>query len=98
MGAVEGVAATGLWPTLLGLGAVALLGAVPWIVRLVLRPGTPAVGGAPVEEEAFDADAALARYLARKAEAGEEVPTCTATEPESPASASVRPPFGRKIA
>lgn len=95
MGSIEGIAAIGFGPTLLGLGAVALLGAVPWIVKLVLRSNRPVAYGALAEEEAFDADAALARYMARKAAVGDEPVVALDGDDETPAA---RPSFGRKIA
>lgn len=95
MGPIEGIAAIGLGPTLLGLGAVALLGSVPWIVKLVLRSNTPSASGVVAEEEAFDADAALARYMARKAAAGDEPVVALDEDDEAPAA---RPSFGRKVA
>ena len=103
MESLTGVAAMGVGPTVLGLGALGLLFMVPLIIRLVRLAMTSSVKGAslraaasePVEEETFDADAALARYLARKAEGGEEVPS-VADPAGTPAAA--RPVFGRKVA
>lgn len=67
---------SGLGPTMLGLGAVGLLFAVPLVLKLVRLLATPSAGSREprLEESTFDADAALARYLARKAEGGVEVP------------------------
>jgi hypothetical protein len=104
-GSVQGVTAMGLGPTVLGLGALGLLFMVPLVVKLVrLTTTSPPAKGAkprfanmPVEEEAFDADAALARYLARKAEGGEEFQPVAAEESDAPAT-TVRPTFGRKTA
>jgi hypothetical protein len=80
---------TGLGPTMLGLGAVALLLAVPLLLKVVkLFAGTPG-REVVVEESNFDADAALARYLARKAAGEVDMP---ASDPVPPGS------FGRKIA
>lgn len=102
---VHGVAAMGLGPTVLGLGAIGLLCCVPLIFRIWKLVGTPppktgarSAADISVEEEAFDADAALARYLARKAAGGDEPQTQTYAEPESAASAPGRPAFGRKLA
>ncbi|MBS0478255.1 MAG: hypothetical protein JSR79_03030 [Proteobacteria bacterium] len=104
-GSLQGVNAMGLGPTVLGLGALGLLFLVPLLVRLI-RLGTPPRPGAvrrashanmPVEKEAFDAEAALARYMARKAKAGEEVPAAAMVVPDSPAATPARPTFGRKI-
>jgi hypothetical protein len=78
---------TGLGPTMLGLGAVALLLAIPLLLKIVkLFAGTPG-GQIAVEESSFDPDAALARYLARKAAGGVEVPPA---DPPPPGG------FGRK--
>lgn len=85
---------TGLGPTMLGLGAVGLLFCIPVllkIVKLLANAGATAPGdGKTFEaENTFDADAALARYLARKAAAGEEMPVPI---PDAPP----RGGFGRK--
>jgi hypothetical protein len=98
---MQGETAKGLGPTMLGLGVVGLLFMVPVIVRL-MRLGMPAVSGARVvasepEEEAFDADAALARYLARKAEGGSDIPPPVAESGDA-LSTQARPVFGRKNA
>ena len=102
---MQGLTSMGVGPTMLGLGALGLLFMAPMIVKLIrLTTTTPPKQGTrsrfanvPVEEEAFDADAALARYLARKAEAGEEFQAVVPAEPgEAPAN-HARPVFGRKI-
>jgi hypothetical protein len=93
---LQGATALGLGPTILGLGAIGLLFCVPLLIKLV-RLGAPAPSrGKPArvsEDDAgepFDADAALARYMARKAAEGGSSPL-----------ASVEPPrpqgFGRKL-
>jgi hypothetical protein len=98
---VKGVAMVGLGPTVLGLGAIGLMFMVPVIVRLMRLAARPAPGTRPglaanvPEEEAFDADAALARYMARKAAAGDES-QAVVTEPDDAAPAPARPVFGRK--
>lgn len=97
----------GLGPTVLGLGAVGLIFCIPLafrLLKLAITPRGPATTkGSETEEEEeasrFDADAALARYLARKAEAGEATP---GQAPERPVAfahgdAPPRPVFGRKI-
>ncbi|MCH7862702.1 MAG: hypothetical protein IH998_13680 [Proteobacteria bacterium] len=100
----------GLGPTVLGLGAVGLIFCIPLAFRLLKLTITPrgpsaAQGGEAEDEEAssFDADAALARYLARKAEAGEATPERATPErvaerpPGFPhGDAPPRPVFGRK--
>jgi hypothetical protein len=93
----DGMLAGGLGPTVLGLGAVGLLLSAPVIFRLMkfaITPRGPITGeGAELAEvPAFDADAALARYMARKADGqGAEMPPST-PNPDAP-----RPVFGRKI-
>ena len=91
----DGMLAGGLGPTVLGLGAIGLILCVPLVAKLLkvlLVPGAAArtkPGADAAEAPAFDADAALARYMERKAAGqGVEVPP----EPDAP-----RPVFGRKI-
>lgn len=92
---LQGATAIGLGPTILGLGAIGLLFCVPLLIKL-MRLGTPkpsrgkpARGSDDDAGEPFDADAALARYMARKAAEG-----------GSPPLESVEPPrpqgFGRR--
>jgi len=91
----------GLGPTILGLGAIGLLFCAPLAFRLfklVITPRGPATAKkGDVEEEgsSFDADAALDRYLARKAAAGEAMPEAPTAFPRG--DAPPRPVFGRKI-
>lgn len=89
----DGMLAGGLGPTVLGLGAIGLLLALPVLLKLLkmlLAPSIPIGKDGEVEQgPAFDADAALARYMARKADGqGVEIP---------PAEDAPRPVFGRKI-
>jgi len=66
-----------LGPTMIGLGVIGLLFLIPLVLkirRLIGGAGTPGAGGggrsddAPKEEGSdFDPDAALARYIARRA-------------------------------
>lgn len=89
----DGLLSGGLGPTVLGLGAIGLLLCIPMLLRLLKlviapRGPSPARPGDPPEEPAFDADAALQRYLARKA-AGEVDASIPGETP--------RPVFGRKI-
>jgi hypothetical protein len=95
----EGSLATGLGPTVLGLGAIGLLLCIPLFYRLLKMLITPrGPGKEPAEEPAFDADAALARYLARKAAAGEAMPEPLTDTPSFPRDENApRPVFGRKI-
>jgi len=106
-GSVHGAVEIGLGPTLLGLGAVGLLFCMVLIVRIVwifVGPrshGSRGRGGPNASthdgESEFDADAVLARYMARR--------SAEAAAPGSPAALPAhdgggpagRPSFGRKI-
>jgi hypothetical protein len=100
---LTGPVGQGLGPTVLGLGAVGLLFCIPLVFKLMklaapARPDPNKPRDGADEEEAgsgFDADAALARYLARKAAAGGEVPVAAAAP--APVVAAPRPGFGRKL-
>ncbi len=73
------------------LAVLAGCSAIWMIVRAGAKPRGPKPGKASEPEEpAFDADAALQRYLASKGDAP------PAAEPE-PGAAAPRPVFGRKI-
>jgi hypothetical protein len=98
-GSPEGLAGIGLGPTVLGLGAIGLLLCIPLLYR-ILRAVTGSgrakadqesgadAGAAVLESEpGFDADAALARYMAKKESGLVEAP---------PVEAAIRPAFGRK--
>src|SRR5262249_20153027 len=85
----EGAKTIGLGPTLLGLGAVGLLFCIPLVLkllRLFAGPRSPGSGGrggfggpAEDDENGFDADAAIARYMAqRSAEAASSAPAVRA--------------------
>lgn len=76
---LEGPVGQGLGPTVLGLGAVGLLFCIPLVFKLLklAAPRKPEPGARAVDEElasSFDADAALARYMARKAAQGDGEP------------------------
>jgi hypothetical protein len=92
----SGPAAMGLGPTVLGLGIVGLLFCIPLVLklmRLASGPRAPAPGGGEREmpaESTFDADAALARYMARKATGAVEAPV-------PPRDAAPRATFGRRV-
>jgi hypothetical protein len=103
-GSVQEAETIGLGPTLLGLGVVGLLFCIPLIVKIVrifAGPRSPGSGGrggpdasADDDEGGFDADAVVARYMARRpAEAAPGSPA-PAHEAGGPAR---RPSFGRKI-
>jgi len=101
----DSAVADGLGPTVIGLGLVGLLFCIPLVfklIRLVVTPRGPKSDASrpdlsePSEESGFDADAALARYMARKQAAAEGLPS------SAPAAAPAgevpqRPSFGRKI-
>jgi hypothetical protein len=95
----------GLGPTLLGLGTIGLLFCIVLIVKLVrmfARPRSPGSGGrngpdAPPDdgEDGFDADAVVARYMARRsAEAASGSPRLA--PPAQGGGPAGRPSFGRK--
>ena len=99
-GTADGVVGIGLGPTVLGLGAIGLLLCIPLlfkIMKAVTGSGRKAEKGSGAEaqtaasdsepEPSFDADAALARYMAKKASGLVEAP---------PVEPGVRPAFGRK--
>ena len=75
-GSVHEAVMEGLGPTLVGLGVVGLLFCIPLIVRIVRilsGPRSPGSGGRGGPDEptrdgdgGFDADAAIARYLAQQ--------------------------------
>jgi hypothetical protein len=99
-GSVEGAISIGLGPTLLGLAIVGLLFSIPLIVVIFrifrgTRPlGSDGHGGpsGPQDgENAFDADAVVARYLARG-------PAQAAASPPapSPGNAPKLTGFGRR--
>ena len=105
-GSVQEAETEGLGPTLLGLGAVGLLFCLVFIVRIVrifARPRSPGSGGRSGPdastgdgEGGFDADAVLARYMARQsAEAAPGSPAAPrARDGGGPAR---RQSFGRRI-
>ncbi|HEX8365027.1 MAG TPA: hypothetical protein VF603_07070 [Allosphingosinicella sp.] len=88
-----------LTPTIFGLGLLTLLFAIPLVLRIarLLGPPPPRRPGSPPRQEPladersdFDADAAIARYLARREAGGPP-------SPPAPAAAAPPPPgFGRK--
>ena len=104
-GSVQEAEEIGLGPTLLGLGVVGLLFCIPLIVKIVRifaeqrSPGSGGSGGPDAsthdDEGGFDADAVVARYMARRsAEAAFGSPAAPpAREGGGPAR---RSGFGRK--
>ena len=93
----------GLGPTILGLGLVGLLFCIPLairIVRILNSARAPGSGGGPGrsagdDEDGFDADAVVARYLAQRP--AEAVPASPAPRP-APKGGGPTPPtgFGRR--
>ena len=69
-GSVQQATDIGLGPTVLGLGVVGLLFSIPLILkvmRIFARPRPPGSGPSPGDDEdGFDADAAIARYMAQR--------------------------------
>lgn len=89
-GSPQEAADTGLGPTVLGLGAVGLLFCIPLIFKIAkffAPPRSPESGG-PDGGSGFDADKAIARYLAREASSGSSSARDGGLAP--------RPGFGRK--
>src|ERR1700744_6200372 len=99
-GSFAGAEAIGLGPTLLGLGILTLLFSIPLIygiLRLILsRPRAPGSGTRDPDdgESHFDADAMIARYLARQAEEAAASPPPSA--PTRGSLTSKPASFGRK--
>jgi len=100
-GSVEEVKTNGLGPTVLGLGIVGLLFCIPLIfklVRLFAGPRSPGSGRGPDapagdDKDGFDADAAIARYMAQRS--AEDSPNAPIASPARGGSA--RPSgFGRR--
>lgn len=96
-GSAEGIVGIGLGPTVLGLAIIGLLFALPLIIKLIRNAsGVNRVQSAGLDigdempTEGFDADAALARYMSKRAEAP-ALADDLSTDPGTP-----RPPFGRK--
>jgi len=105
-GSVQEAEEIGLGPTVLGLSAVGLLFSIPLILKVLrlfrrLRP-PGSNGGDDDDNGGFDADAAIARYLARRSAEEAAVPA-PRPAPQSggpgkpgPGSGFHRPSFGRK--
>ena len=108
-GSVQGVQDVGLGPTVIGLGAGAVLFCIPLILKLVRFFGGPRSpsprGDAPSDDEddgAAAADAIIARYMARQAaEAQAEAKSkpqsgTTFARPAQKSGGPAKPSFGRK--
>lgn len=98
-GSWEGAKEIGLGPTIIGLGAIALIFVLVFFFKLARLFRTPGPGDSagprhpsPPDDDGFDADAVVARYLARHAD--------TAERPAMAADAERRPAapggFGRR--
>jgi len=106
-GSVKEVADIGLGPTVLGLGLVGLIFCIPLILkiaRLFSGPRSPGSGNRPdsdEDESGFDADAAIARYMASRS-AESAAPSAPIVSPArgggfGSAGPAVRQGFGRKV-
>ena len=103
-GSVQEARVDGLGPTLMGLGIVGLLFCVSLLIKLVrifARPRPPGSGGSlnastDDDESGFDADAAIARYMAQRST---ETAANALAVPARPSGggAARRPGFGRKV-
>lgn len=103
-GSMEDVETNGLGPTVIGLGAVGLLFCIPLILKLVRlfagprSPGSDGRGGpdasAPDDADGFDAEAAVARYMAQRP--ANAAPNTPARPRPSGGAAASRPGFGRR--
>jgi hypothetical protein len=99
-GSAEGLVAIGLGPTVAGLTVVGVILTLPLLIKLLRFatganrvPGARAlaIGDTLAETEGFDADAALASYMSKRAEGpplGDDA---------LPAPGTSRPQFGRRV-
>jgi hypothetical protein len=103
-GSIENANMLGLGPTLLGLGIVGLIFCIPLairIARILNGPRTPGSGGgpgrpAPDDDDGFDADAVVARYLAQRP--AEAIPNAPSARPAPKDGGPATPTgFGRRI-
>lgn len=103
-GSANGIVATGLGPTVLGLAVVGLILTLPLVIKIIrFASGTNKIPGAHVggadelgaETQGFDADAAFANYM-RNRDTAPAAPIATDMEELRPFTQ--RPGgFGRKI-
>lgn len=98
-GSIQDAEDMGLGPTLLGLAVVGLLLSIPLIYGLtrILLTRRHRSGGSSDSDDGdsnFDADAMIARYLARKAE--EEAASRPASSPTRGGGGSAPAGFGRR--
>lgn len=99
-GSSEGLAASGLGPTVIGLAVVGLILSMPLLIKLlrlvtsgnrVTGASVAAMGDTLPDTEGFDADAALASYMSKRAAA----PPFVDDMPPTPGTP--RPQFGRRV-
>jgi hypothetical protein len=106
-GSVQQATEIGLGPTILGLGVVGLIFCIPLIIkiaRLFSGPRSPGSGSRPDPDEddsGFDADAAIARYMASRS-AESTAPSAPIVSPArgggfGSAGPVARQGFGRKV-
>jgi len=100
-GSIDNANMLGLGPTLLGLGIVGLIFCIPLairIARILNGPRTPGSGGgrpAPDDDDGFDADAVVARYLAQRP--ADAIPNAPAARPAPKDGGPATPTgFGRR--
>lgn len=98
-GSVQEAESIGLGPTVLGLGAIGLLLSIPLIIkvtRIFAGQRSPESGGAPSPDgqEAFDADAMIARYRTRQS--AEDVHPPAAAAAQNGREPAKRSSFGRR--
>jgi hypothetical protein len=101
-GSIHQAWAMGLGPTILGLGFIGLLFCIPLALKIVrilngLRaPGSGSGQSTPDDDDGFDADAVVARYLAQRP--AEAVPNIPAARPAPKDGGLPKPTgFGRRI-
>ena len=103
-GSIEQAEEIGLGPTILGLAVVGFLFCIPLIIkvgRMLSGPRSPGSGGGPNgptidDDDGFDADAAVARYMAQRS--AEPLPHAQAASSAYKGGGQTgRPGFGRRI-
>ena len=100
-GSLKNAKSIGLAPTLVGLGVVGLLFCIPLVLKIVRifsgprSPGSGPDASARDDESGFDADAAIARYMAQRSP--QTVPGSAAVRPTFGGGAARRPGFGRRV-
>lgn len=94
-GSLRGTKTIGLAPTLLGLGLVGLVFCFPLVLKIArIFARAPESGpGAPAGDDGFDADAAIARYMADRPAQARPATATPAFKGGGPARRSA---FGRR--